>query len=331
MVFTLLVGAARRVRLRALSLPRQERPQPADDAAAHRARGGERARLLQLPEPRCVSSAPHAGMIIAHSVLSIPVAFLVIAAALKGFDRNLERAAMSAGAGPAAHLSLGDAAGAAARHPGRRAVRLPALVQRGGGGDLHRRPRRLDPAEEDVRIDPPRIRSRHRRGLDAAHRRGAARRPRLPVLPSKNRQGPQMQLDPLVKPRSVAIVGATDRAGPGAPSSSRSARIGFTGAIYPVNPKYQTRAQSRLLSEPDRPAGSARRGRVQHPQSADPRAGAACGEARRARRRDLRQPASPSSARTARGCRTRSPGCAARPAWRCAGRTAWASSTRRRA
>ncbi len=42
----------------------------------------------------------HAGMIIAHSVLSIPVAFLVISAALKGFDRNLERAAMSAGAGP---------------------------------------------------------------------------------------------------------------------------------------------------------------------------------------------------------------------------------------
>ncbi len=39
-------------------------------------------------------------MIIAHSVLSIPVAFLVISAALKGFDRNLERAAMSAGAGP---------------------------------------------------------------------------------------------------------------------------------------------------------------------------------------------------------------------------------------
>jgi putative spermidine/putrescine transport system permease protein len=40
------------------------------------------------------------GMIIAHSVLSIPVAFLVICAALKGFDRNLERAASNAGAGP---------------------------------------------------------------------------------------------------------------------------------------------------------------------------------------------------------------------------------------
>ncbi len=40
------------------------------------------------------------GMIVAHSVLSIPVAFLVLSAALKGFDRNLERAASSAGAGP---------------------------------------------------------------------------------------------------------------------------------------------------------------------------------------------------------------------------------------
>jgi putative spermidine/putrescine transport system permease protein len=42
----------------------------------------------------------HLGVIIAHTVLSVPVAFLVICAALKGFDRNLERAAMSAGAGP---------------------------------------------------------------------------------------------------------------------------------------------------------------------------------------------------------------------------------------
>jgi putative spermidine/putrescine transport system permease protein len=40
------------------------------------------------------------GMIVAHSVLSIPIAFLVLSAALKGFDRNLERAAMNAGAGP---------------------------------------------------------------------------------------------------------------------------------------------------------------------------------------------------------------------------------------
>lgn len=40
------------------------------------------------------------GVIIAHTALAIPVVFLVITAALKGFDRNLERAAMSSGAGP---------------------------------------------------------------------------------------------------------------------------------------------------------------------------------------------------------------------------------------
>ena len=49
-----------------------------------------------------------------------------------------------------------------------------------------------------------------------------------------------MQLDPLVKPRSVAIVGATDRAGPGRSVVESLGAIGFSGAIYPVNPKYQT-------------------------------------------------------------------------------------------
>jgi acyl-CoA synthetase (NDP forming) len=49
-----------------------------------------------------------------------------------------------------------------------------------------------------------------------------------------------MKLDPLVKPRSVAIVGATDRAGPGRTVIESLGAIGFTGAIYPVNPKYPT-------------------------------------------------------------------------------------------
>ncbi|HTK00978.1 MAG TPA: ABC transporter permease [Bordetella sp.] len=40
------------------------------------------------------------GVIIAHTCLSVPVAFLVLCATLKGFDRNLELAAMSSGAGP---------------------------------------------------------------------------------------------------------------------------------------------------------------------------------------------------------------------------------------
>jgi putative spermidine/putrescine transport system permease protein len=33
-------------------------------------------------------------------MLAVPVAFLVVSATLKGFDQNLERAAMSSGAGP---------------------------------------------------------------------------------------------------------------------------------------------------------------------------------------------------------------------------------------
>jgi acyl-CoA synthetase (NDP forming) len=47
-----------------------------------------------------------------------------------------------------------------------------------------------------------------------------------------------MQLDPLVKPRSVAIVGATDRVGPARSVIESLGAIGFAGAIYPVNPKY---------------------------------------------------------------------------------------------
>jgi acetate---CoA ligase (ADP-forming) len=49
-----------------------------------------------------------------------------------------------------------------------------------------------------------------------------------------------MPLDPLVKPRSVAIVGATDRPGPGRTIIESLGAIGFTGPIYPVNPKYPT-------------------------------------------------------------------------------------------
>lgn len=40
------------------------------------------------------------GVVLAHTALAFPVTFLVISATLKGFDRNLERAAMSSGAGP---------------------------------------------------------------------------------------------------------------------------------------------------------------------------------------------------------------------------------------
>lgn len=43
----------------------------------------------------------HMGVILAHSCLSVPIAFLVLSANLKGFDRTLERAALSLGATPA--------------------------------------------------------------------------------------------------------------------------------------------------------------------------------------------------------------------------------------
>ncbi len=49
------------------------------------------------------------GVILAHTALSVPMAFLVLSASLKGFDRSLERAALSLGASPAAtfrHVTL---------------------------------------------------------------------------------------------------------------------------------------------------------------------------------------------------------------------------------
>ena len=42
----------------------------------------------------------HLGVILAHTCLSVPIAFLVLSANLKGFDHTLERAAMSLGASP---------------------------------------------------------------------------------------------------------------------------------------------------------------------------------------------------------------------------------------
>src|ERR1700683_907827 len=57
---------------------------------------------------------------------------------------------------------------------------------------------------------------------------------------SEHRQTSASQLDPRVKPRSVAVVGATDRGGPGRAVMESLGAIGFTGPIYPVNPNYAT-------------------------------------------------------------------------------------------
>ncbi len=47
-----------------------------------------------------------------------------------------------------------------------------------------------------------------------------------------------MDLDPLLRPRSVAVLGASDRPSPGRMVVESLDRIGFPGPIYPVNPKY---------------------------------------------------------------------------------------------
>jgi len=59
--------------------------------------------MAPLIVPHVVSALAYygfLGVMIAHGMLAVPVAFLVISATLKGFDQNLERAAMSSGAGP---------------------------------------------------------------------------------------------------------------------------------------------------------------------------------------------------------------------------------------
>jgi acetate---CoA ligase (ADP-forming) len=49
-----------------------------------------------------------------------------------------------------------------------------------------------------------------------------------------------VDLAPLLRPRSVAVLGASDRPSPGRMIIESLDRIGFAGPIYPVNPKYET-------------------------------------------------------------------------------------------
>ncbi|HEV8533104.1 MAG TPA: acetate--CoA ligase family protein [Methylomirabilota bacterium] len=58
-----------------------------------------------------------------------------------------------------------------------------------------------------------------------------------PLRPSLPRS---IDLAPLLRPRSVAVLGASDRPSPGRMVIESLDRIGFTGPIYPVNPKYET-------------------------------------------------------------------------------------------
>jgi acetate---CoA ligase (ADP-forming) len=49
-----------------------------------------------------------------------------------------------------------------------------------------------------------------------------------------------MRLDPLFKPKSIAVIGASDKPTIGKRLISSLDRIGFTGSIFPINPSYST-------------------------------------------------------------------------------------------
>ena len=49
-----------------------------------------------------------------------------------------------------------------------------------------------------------------------------------------------MRLDRLLRPRSVAIVGASERPSVGRTVVEAIDAIGFTGEVYPINPRYET-------------------------------------------------------------------------------------------
>ena len=166
----------------------------------------------------------HAGMIIAHSVLSIPVAFLVIAAALKGFDRNLERAAMSAGAGPLRTflwvtlpvLRPGILVGAlfAFLHSFNEAVVAIFIA----GRDASTLPKKMF---ESIRLESDPVIAVV---SSSAYRRGAARRARLAVLSPRKR--PKVRKCSLILSSNPARSPSSEPRTawvPDDPSSSRSA------------------------------------------------------------------------------------------------------------
>src|SRR5260370_36954911 len=49
-----------------------------------------------------------------------------------------------------------------------------------------------------------------------------------------------IDLAPLLRPRSVAVLGASDRPSPGRMVIESLDRIGFRGPVYPINPKHET-------------------------------------------------------------------------------------------
>ncbi len=57
-----------------------------------------------------------------------------------------------------------------------------------------------------------------------------------------------MRLDALLRPRSIAILGASERPSMGRTLIESLERLGFPGAIYPINPKYETLGSRRCYA-----------------------------------------------------------------------------------
>src|SRR5262249_61148604 len=56
--------------------------------------------------------------------------------------------------------------------------------------------------------------------------------------PSTARYHRRMNLDGLLRPRKIAIVGASERPSIGRALMESLARLGFEGDVFPINPKY---------------------------------------------------------------------------------------------
>ena len=58
-----------------------------------------------------------------------------------------------------------------------------------------------------------------------------------------------MQIDALFEPKSIAVIGASDKPTPGQRIINSLDRLGFAGRIYPVNPNYAAVLNRPLLCE----------------------------------------------------------------------------------
>ena len=98
-----------------------------------------------------------------------------------------------------------------------------------------------------------------------------------------------MPLDRLLRPRSIAIVGASERPSVGRTLVEALDGIGFRGDVYPVNPRYESLLGRALLSLGGRPSARRRRAGVLRESRPGARTHAARGGSRRRRGRDLRR------------------------------------------